>query len=1691
MTRRPPTTEIRIVLRTILSAGVLAVLVLACAGTAAGATWVVDDDGGAGVDFTTIQAAVDAASAGDTIEVRGGMYVENVDVNKELTLIGEGADVVTVQAVDASDHVFDVTVDYVNISGFTVMGATSSYKAGIYLYYHAEHCNISWNNVSNSQFGIYLHYSNNNIITNNTANLNNYHGICLASSSNNIITNNTANLNNNYGIYLSSSSGNNTLWNNQMAGNKYNFGVSGESEELSDNDIRSSNTVDGKPIYYWVDYQNMDVPLDAGYVALVNCYNISVEGLKLKNNGQGILLVNTTNSQITNNSVNNCSVGTYFYHSSYNSLSGNNITNNHLGIYIRASSNINTISGNTIVNNDECGVMLYSSNNSLSGNTIADNGETGVQVSDGSFNIISENTITKNRWGGIIIYGSNNTISGNTITKNRDGANGCGVYLRGAGSFNNTICRNDITENKWGIYLYPLSNNNTIFGNNLIKNNNGGIFLWKSSNNSFFGNNITGSYYGIALSLSNNNIVLRNNIKNNRYGVYFGYYAHPSSYNTVSENNITSNSYGIYFRNSSNNEIFHNNLIDNTNYNAYDDSGTNQWDSGAEGNHYGDDYTGTDSDGDGIGDTPYPIPGGSSEDRYPLMAPYIPHTGPSDRSLVQVEGEPEVYWLQNGRLYWVTDWNVINDMSGVPGWDSVNTLPASEFDPATYPQGPRFVTTGAGSDGLLIRQIGDYKVYRIENGRKRHITYPDVMDLKGYSFDDVIEVSSEISDMFPLGDPIGIEVDLYFNKKTDSGDISHESQFTTGETVKSITETTVAEDYTVETYVRMIKPDGTGKFAYHENSNFQPTDPLQFSDIKRSLYPGTWSAQTKTWNWDEYTFDGTKMEGVYIWEFWYEDVASGKVLGKDVQGYEFTNTPPSPDDTTPPLVRIISPIDGGTVYDSYVLVSGIAFDSSGIETLTVNDQDVLSIPVYGVLAFGSLVNLKDGLNEITILARDDSENHNEIIGKITVDYYPFNVKITSPKNGDIFKLEESILFKGEVNGGTPPFECDWIINDEVKNSGTSDSGSIEYLSEGLTLDEYKVKLRVTDFKGYVFETNEVQFFVKPPKPDLIVADILFSNDYPAEGEPITVTARIKNIGPVDVQGDMSVYFWQVSYYDKPDGQGNRAIIESKSGPGLASGQEVETEITWNAASVFTTQDGIFEVQIDPESKIDEIDKNNNKRFGKVTITSHTKFLPERDAYHFENFEPSNSQKIEMVANAKAWFDLTTNPFGLGIDISSLIGGPLCYGMSATNILYFEERLPKPVDKKVFDMSKTDNDVTPNILRYQAMQFPDILFNLVKGLSPDYLVNVEKEFNNIEDSIKNGEYVVSHIRFYYADGSTMGSHAVVPIGTYSTDKIKNVIVYDPNHPGMSRVIQFDFEKNKIKYEDLDGRYPIHASYLTTQKPLVSISDGKTVLDLIYKSLFDIKSKLFMFKCPIDVLITDHHGRIIDNKGNNEIPDAKVKIIGDSKMFLLPADLDYTIRIDAYDSGDFTFTQINPLTNEYASVISFVDIPITESTKAISEVSSTNPEYMMEIDYNGDGATDEIKIPDIIDIIGVNFYNITFLPPITTTDHFNLKEGSTLPIKFTARNSSTNDFIFDDTVNVTITNSTGHLIAFFTNGTGTDSVRINSTEEQYIVNFHTKDYDLNVGETYTIHVTFGEPDTLRGYAITHFTLVDLNQ
>ncbi|MEA3324686.1 MAG: S-layer protein domain-containing protein [Euryarchaeota archaeon] len=120
---------------------------------------------------------------------------------------------------------------------------------------------------------------------------------------------------------------------------------------------------------------------------------------------------------------------------------------------------------------------------------------------------------------------------------------------------------------------------------------------------------------GIRLDYSDNNIVTNNEISLCNCGIRL----QSSGNNILTANTASDNNCGISLWEASNNTIYHNNLLDNT-QNAHDER-TNQWDSGSEGNYYSD-YTGTDNNTDGIGDTPHPIPGGSSTDRFPLMQPW-------------------------------------------------------------------------------------------------------------------------------------------------------------------------------------------------------------------------------------------------------------------------------------------------------------------------------------------------------------------------------------------------------------------------------------------------------------------------------------------------------------------------------------------------------------------------------------------------------------------------------------------------------------------------------------------------------------------------------------------------------------------------------------------------------------------------------------------------------------------------------------------------------------------------------------------------------------------------------------------------------------------------------------------------------------------------------------------------------------
>lgn len=110
-----------------------------------------------------------------------------------------------------------------------------------------------------------------------------------------------------------------------MSGNGYNFNVYGTSLLHYTQSIDKNNTVEGKPIYYWVDQQNLQVPSDAGFVGIVDSMNITVRDLTLTNNGYGVLFAYTNNSTIENVTALNNHRGLYLYNSSNNLIFHNNL----------------------------------------------------------------------------------------------------------------------------------------------------------------------------------------------------------------------------------------------------------------------------------------------------------------------------------------------------------------------------------------------------------------------------------------------------------------------------------------------------------------------------------------------------------------------------------------------------------------------------------------------------------------------------------------------------------------------------------------------------------------------------------------------------------------------------------------------------------------------------------------------------------------------------------------------------------------------------------------------------------------------------------------------------------------------------------------------------------------------------------------------------------------------------------------------------------------------------------------------------------------------------------------------------------------------------------------------------------------------------------------------------------------------
>lgn len=225
-----------------------------------------------------------------------------------------------------------------------------------------------------------------------------------------------------------------------------------------ENNLDPSNTIDGKPIYYWLNLRDRTVPSDAAYVALVGCVNIHLESA----NPKGITLVSTRDTTVSRMSMVSGSDGISLLNCSGVRIVDSVLRGAAIGIELQNSFN-NTVSGNEISNCGTRGLSLHTGDhNVISNNTFAGNSYAIAPFQDSVSNgiVILSNLFMNNSYA-LTVQGSM-TIQGNVFEGSE-----IAVFLTGSSGC--TITQNTFRNNMNGLYLSS-SSGNMIYLNNFVNN---------------------------------------------------------------------------------------------------------------------------------------------------------------------------------------------------------------------------------------------------------------------------------------------------------------------------------------------------------------------------------------------------------------------------------------------------------------------------------------------------------------------------------------------------------------------------------------------------------------------------------------------------------------------------------------------------------------------------------------------------------------------------------------------------------------------------------------------------------------------------------------------------------------------------------------------------------------------------------------------------------------------------------------------------------------------------------------------------------------------------------------------------------------------------------------------------------------------------------------------------------------------
>lgn len=267
------------------------------------------------------------------------------------------------------------------------------------------------------------------------------------------------------GIYLFHSwggnSANNTFKSNVMTNCGFFLGDYEHLEQMTSQEVDTSNLVNGKPVYYYTN-------------------QVGLISTDFTNAGQ-VFLINTNSSVIDNLVFSNTTIGIQMFHSSMNTISNCEFRYNKLNSFELYYSHDNDIDGNTFGNSNEDHLwLMFSNDNHITDNSITDdpvrNPRTGITLGGCNNTLVLRNDIS-NCYVGVMVNGELNSISSNNLSNNVDS----GLWI--SGSKYSTIINNTINNNHQDGILLEMSDDNDIVNNTINHNNNWGLRLIDSNSN--------------------------------------------------------------------------------------------------------------------------------------------------------------------------------------------------------------------------------------------------------------------------------------------------------------------------------------------------------------------------------------------------------------------------------------------------------------------------------------------------------------------------------------------------------------------------------------------------------------------------------------------------------------------------------------------------------------------------------------------------------------------------------------------------------------------------------------------------------------------------------------------------------------------------------------------------------------------------------------------------------------------------------------------------------------------------------------------------------------------------------------------------------------------------------------------------------------------------------------------------------